>query len=200
MEREKYECNDDDGLDDAVAALQSLCFTAKRNDFTTAQLPSPQEIVDGVYLGDISDAFDYCELERLGITHVLSCIRDRIGDEYTTQMYNTRGIAHTSFAMEDEPDYDMRPFFVETAALIDSVVHSHGRILVHCSAGMSRSPTIVMVYLMFCQHISAYEAVKTVVSKRRQVFPNHGFLRQLVEFDVWIREAYMQRPCLTKLS
>ncbi|KAF6744671.1 protein-tyrosine phosphatase-like protein [Ephemerocybe angulata] len=58
------------------------------------------------------------------------------------------------------------------------------RILVHCSAGVSRSPTIVVGYLMKQRGMTLREALGCVLSVRPQVLPNPGFLAQLKTLEV----------------
>jgi len=57
------------------------------------------------------------------------------------------------------------------------------KILVHCSAAISRSPTIVVAYLMKKQGMTLYEALGLVIRARPTVSPNPGFIRQLKEME-----------------
>lgn len=56
-------------------------------------------------------------------------------------------------------------------------------VLVHCQAGISRSATIIIVYLINFLTIGAKEALDMVEKKRWQIFPNNGFLEQLVIYE-----------------
>ncbi|CAF1439122.1 unnamed protein product [Adineta ricciae] len=58
-----------------------------------------------------------------------------------------------------------------------------GAVLVHCSAGVSRSATIVAAYLMVAHQIDATEAVQRVNQARPCACPNIGFIQQLLRFD-----------------
>lgn len=57
------------------------------------------------------------------------------------------------------------------------------RVLVHCLAGMSRSATIVIAYLIATTPMTAGEATEFVRSKRRIVRPNYGFTKQLEQYE-----------------
>ena len=59
-----------------------------------------------------------------------------------------------------------------------------GRILVHCSAGISRSPMVVAAYLMKRKGMTLRTALGQIVRVRPQVLPNAGFLKQLREMEV----------------
>lgn len=51
--------------------------------------------------------------------------------------------------------------------------------LVHCEAGTSRSPTIVVAYLMRKRGWGVEEALGYVGGRRKCVNPNKGFMKDL---------------------
>lgn len=63
-----------------------------------------------------------------------------------------------------------------------------GKVLVHCTVGVSRSATLVLAYLMIRQNLTLVDAIKTV-KDHRGVIPNRGFLRQLSGLDIILRES-----------
>ena len=56
-------------------------------------------------------------------------------------------------------------------------------VLVHCLAGMSRSATIVIAYLIATTPMTVGEATEFVRSKRKIIRPNHGFVKQLEQYE-----------------
>ena len=57
------------------------------------------------------------------------------------------------------------------------------RVLVHCLAGMSRSATIVIAYLLATTAMTTTEATEFVRSKRSIIRPNYGFINQLEQYE-----------------
>ena len=57
------------------------------------------------------------------------------------------------------------------------------KILVHCRAGKSRSPTIVAAYLMWDKKLKYLDALDYIIRKRSIINPNDGFKEQLKIFE-----------------
>lgn len=67
----------------------------------------------------------------------------------------------------------------EAIKFIESSRSSMGRVLVHCNAGVSRSVSVVIGYLMLHQGMSFSSSYALVKSKRECIQPNVGFIKQL---------------------
>ncbi|KAJ7715727.1 dual specificity phosphatase [Mycena maculata] len=73
-------------------------------------------------------------------------------------------------------------------AIITSVAQTQAqRILVHCSAAVSRSPTIVAAYLMSKHDMSSRSALHIIVTARPAVCPNADFVAQLKSLENVLR-------------
>ena len=81
---------------------------------------------------------------------------------------------------------------VPNVIVIDEVIYITflfaGKVLVHCTVGVSRSATLVLAYLMIRQNMTLVEAIKTV-KDHRGIIPNRGFLRQLNGLDGILRSS-----------
>ena len=71
----------------------------------------------------------------------------------------------------------------EAVAFITEAVSGGGKILVHCFAGVSRSASCVIAYLMKSKQIGYEEALAMTKAKRECVEPNEAFIRQLQEYQ-----------------
>lgn len=75
-----------------------------------------------------------------------------------------------------------------------------GRVLVHCTQGISRSATIVAAYLMWRKRETAARILTLIKNKRPKINPNEGFLDQLLvwqdaRYNIWDSKDF-QVPCI----
>lgn len=78
--------------------------------------------------------------------------------------------------------------FEEAYNFIEEARRNKCNILVHCNAGISRSPTIAIAYLMKWKHLHFQEAYQFVKRCRPQISPNLNFIGQLVSYEQKIRK------------
>ncbi|GBP19726.1 Dual specificity protein phosphatase 14 [Eumeta japonica] len=83
----------------------------------------------------------------------------------------------------DTPHSDMHPYMDKIADLINEVVSNGEVVLVHCVAGVSRSVTLCLAYLVKWQKMSLRDAYHHVKLRRPQIRPNTGFFKQLIKFE-----------------
>lgn len=96
--------------------------------------------------------------------------------------YQDIGIKYMGLNILDVPEAKISIHFHETADFIERALMTGGRVLVHCMVGLSRSATIVIAYLIIKRGLSLEEAIRTV-RKFREIRPNDGFLRQLIDLE-----------------
>ncbi|CAN9511257.1 unnamed protein product [Ophioblennius macclurei] len=83
--------------------------------------------------------------------------------------------------IQDWPHAPLNQYFDPVAERIHQ--NQRGVTLVHCTAGRSRSPTLVMAYLMRFEGCSLRQAHEQVLAQRPFIRPNAGFWRQLQEYE-----------------
>lgn len=143
--------------------------------------PDYHKIEDEIYLGNYDAALKKDELYKNKITHVLVCanfLDQQFKDDFT----------YKQLELEDIPSQNISSSFIEAIKFIDEAAKQGGGIYVHCFAGISRSATIVIAYLMWKNKLSFEEAKAFVRSKRSIIYPNNGFQLQLKEFENLLKE------------
>jgi atypical dual specificity phosphatase len=137
-------------------------------------------VLPGLYLGPCSSASSKPFLSSNAIKTVLS-----VG---ATPSPKVDGVSYHRLALTDTvSSTSITPVLDAAVDIIDAALNADkgkGKILVHCSAGMSRSPTVVVAYLMRRRQMSLKAALGHVARRRPQIHPNAGFLRQLKEMEV----------------
>jgi len=81
--------------------------------------------------------------------------------------------------MDDSPSQDLLSNLPEALNFIHSELEQGHTVLVHCAAGISRSASVVIAYLMMTRGMTLAEAYQYVKSRRPIVEPNPGFIQQL---------------------
>ncbi|KAH0588622.1 hypothetical protein H2248_004447 [Termitomyces sp. 'cryptogamus'] len=155
----------------------------KREKVAKGNSPSAVSLViPSLYLGPVSAASSQAFLSSASITHVLS-----VGASPTKPV---EGITYNRISITDSPSSSITKVCDTACDIIDEALKSRngaGKILVHCSAGISRSPMVVAAYLIRRRNMSLREALRQIVVVRPQVSPNSGFWRQLKELELEVR-------------
>ncbi|CAM5106144.1 unnamed protein product [Eretmochelys imbricata] len=136
----------------------------------------PVEILPFLYLGSAYHAARRDMLDTLGITALLNVSSDCPNHFEGHYQYKC-------IPVEDNHKADISSWFMEAIEYIDSVKDCHGRVLVHCQAGISRSATICLAYLMMKKRVKLEEAFEFVKQRRSIISPNFSFMGQLLQFE-----------------
>ncbi|KFB47441.1 hypothetical protein ZHAS_00015387 [Anopheles sinensis] len=83
----------------------------------------------------------------------------------------------------DKPDQNLSQYFSVCNDFIHSARLKQGNVLIHCLAGMSRSVTVAVAYIMAVTPLNWKEALKVVRAGRSIANPNLGFQNQLQDFE-----------------
>lgn len=154
------------------------------------------QLTDFLFVGGAVAAKDKAMLLRLGVTHVINCAANVapafFPDEF--RYYNIR--------LRDHSTQDIARHFYNIFDFIETARQSGGRIFVHCIKGISRSPTMVIAYLMWYKGIGMYKALDFVRQARPVVDPNAGFIFQLTEWEHLHLEGKLkfQRPVVFRID
>ncbi|XP_044520385.1 dual specificity protein phosphatase 1 [Gracilinanus agilis] len=136
----------------------------------------PVEILPFLYLGSAYHASRKDMLDALGITALINVSANcpnHFEDHYQ----------YKSIPVEDNHKADISSWFNEAIDFIDSIKNAGGRVFVHCQAGISRSATICLAYLMRTNRVKLDEAFEFVKQRRSIISPNFSFMGQLLQFE-----------------
>lgn len=98
-------------------------------------------VMERLFLGNREMARDRHRLKLAGITHIVNCAEE-------LPNYHPNDFHYLALKLKD-PDPALREHLVNAAGFIDEG-RKAGGVLVHCFAGVSRSPAVVLAYL--CHH------------------------------------------------
>lgn len=133
-------------------------------------------IIEGLWLGNATDAGFKTGLERTGITHIVNLC----GESYAPTFDH---IEYCRVAIADRASSNVANAMLTAIPFIINALATGGRVLVHCGMGISRAPSIVIGYLMLQRNMTFDEAFTHVHGIRSIVCPNLGFLMTLTDLQ-----------------
>ncbi|RKP10944.1 protein-tyrosine phosphatase-like protein [Thamnocephalis sphaerospora] len=134
------------------------------------------EVIPGLYLGSHFSAKNRRILSEYGITHILQVTHFEKAQYPEDYQYKV-------ITLIDNASSNLMVHFSETHQFIDAGIASGGKVLVHCMAGVSRSATLVIAYLMWKRQLTVAESWDIVAKARSIIRPNIGFIYQLQLYE-----------------
>ena len=142
----------------------------------------PRHVIDHIYLSG-KDGASFNNLSKYKIDVVI-----RIG--FFDEMLDN--CEYHSYPLEDASHERIESIFEETSNILHQCHLHNKRVLVHCHAGVSRSSTIILYYMMKYLNYSLKDAFDVCFKKRPIVRPNEGFAKTLQEFEVRMNKTLKQ--------
>jgi len=146
----------------------------------------PREVVRGLFIGNLRASKNRDFLDSHGVTHVLTVAND-IAPEFPKRF------KYKIIDVDDSTEDDIGQHFDKCVRFIDKA-RKNGAVLVHCHAGISRSPTVVTAYLMWKEHITFTAALEQLRSRDELFQPNDAFKAQLREYELRLAEEQPEQP------
>src|SRR3990172_11102387 len=122
------------------------------------------KIIDNLFVGDLQDAKTFRDSKPDG---VILCVLERRPEEEPFKAYHIPIITQSDHVHTDQLDHIA--FFLET------LLAKRCDVLVHCAAGMERSPLAVAYFLAYSKGIPIEEAYKIVKRGRPQTQERTGW-------------------------
>lgn len=156
-----------------------VCAGIYLSDWRTACLIDYEDATNNYGIGTVITAMDVDEVDYYGIEGSV----------------DFKGASWSWIQVQDDDDVDIGSHFKGVCAAIDAARKartlqsnvsdgSEGKaVLVHCMAGVSRSPTLVAAWLMHNRRWPAATALAYLKERRACVDPNPGFRQQLLAWE-----------------
>lgn len=153
------------------------------DEWKYAMRRSMQEIIPGLYLGPYAAA---CKnglnsMLEAGLTHVV-CVRAQV-ESHLIKPNHPEHFKYLTITMDDSSLESIIPKVKEMSEFIDNCFNNNGKVLVHGNAGMSRSATLVVGYIMSKFGVGFQKANKYVQMKRFCICVKEAFMTQLREYE-----------------
>jgi atypical dual specificity phosphatase len=133
-------------------------------------------IKNKLYLGNLFDVNNSHFIKDNNITCII-CVAE--GLKIKNENDN---IKIYKYDLQDDYNCDISLYLHE----IVKIINMEKVVLVNCVAGISRSSTFVIAYLIKYFNISLKKAFLYVKSKRNQICPNKKFMESLIEYELKI--------------
>lgn len=131
----------------------------------------PSFILENIYIGDMNHAKSLETLNKLGITHIINVSKD-------VPCYYEDVFQYFRVPIDDTLTENVCLYLKDAIHFILKA-KDDAKIFVHCAAGISRSPAIVIGYVMWKQKTSFDDAFLIVHAHRSVIDPNFAFCSQL---------------------
>jgi protein-tyrosine phosphatase len=139
-------------------------------------------IIPNLYISDMYHAQNFELLSTLNINAIIN-IAPKLAENKFEQKYP---FVYMTIYEDDNPKVDIKSYFSLTNKFIDKYRKDRG-VLVHCAAGISRSTTVIIAYVMYKLKLGFNEAYTFVQERHPITDPNFGFICQLHQYEKEIK-------------
>ena len=135
------------------------------------------EILPWLIIGRVEPSRSMYGLAKLGVTHILN-VTEEEPNLFPLQF------VYLKLPVGDNMEANIGALFPQALAFFKRVEQKRGKIYVHCSAGISRAPTMAIAYLVAVRKIALRDAYSYVCNRRPICGINDHFLFQLAELEI----------------
>ncbi len=126
-------------------------------------------------------AADLTTLQQKGITHIVNLIADFAPNQFGDQF------SYLSCTLFDDMEANLMPTIDACCTFIrDKVRPSQGKLLIHCNAGISRAPSVLIGCLIKLYQMD-FDFAYHLVNNARNISPNLNFKTQLRDLSEKVR-------------
>uniref|UniRef100_A0A1I7TT03 protein-tyrosine-phosphatase n=1 Tax=Caenorhabditis tropicalis TaxID=1561998 RepID=A0A1I7TT03_9PELO len=164
-------CESSEGMTRLPQSISQPCLSQPTGDGITLITPN-------IYLGSQMDSLDETMLKALDISVVInlsmSCPRSVCIKEEKNFL---------RIPVNDSYQEKLSPYFPMAFEFLEKCRKAGKKCLIHCLAGISRSPTLCISYIMRYLKMGSDDAYRYVKERRPSISPNFNFMGQLLEYE-----------------
>jgi tyrosine-protein phosphatase MSG5 len=179
---------------DAIPDVCQICGYTHYHEADSHPLSHITQILPNLFLGSRTNAQNIYEVRYFDIQTIINVALEipRVCcDEFKYVKYN----------WDDIFCYDILSELDSVTDIMHSEISKGNNVLIHCAAGVSRSASAVIGYLMKYEKMDYDEAFTRVKSLRSCINPNLGFVDQLKIYgDKLSKENHGDGPSLTEIQ
>ncbi|CAF4848524.1 unnamed protein product [Rotaria sp. Silwood1] len=182
--------NELNATDDELKYLEKLLKIQKEKmiEYRINQ-DKPSIIIDDfLYHGDLAHAIDINLLLDLNIKYIIN-ICDCPLDNEIHQIFKVLWIKD----LDDHFQGSIRKHFDRTNQFLLKCKQNNDKVLVHCQAGISRSSSIILAYLISIDKLTLEKAYEYLLERRPIAAPNYGFIIELIRYENEIKQQQQQQ-------
>lgn len=165
-----------------ITTIIFLHFSIENLMTQTPRYTYMQQVLPGLFLGSAVAAHRLLanELSKAGIADIID-----VGKTNSNRKDRCPGIRYHFVELKDQKNEDITVCFRRCFNIMDKRLNGKNkRILIHCERGVSRSPSIVMAYLIQSKVVDSFEqALEYIKAIRPKVDPLQEFRNQIIEWD-----------------
>lgn len=162
-----------------VAIIVFIVAISKRDFNKIRDINKLDHVIDNIYIGNWYDSINEKKLLDSNIKAIITLngSYENIHTDDDVKMFKRLGIINKRININDNAKSDIKQYFKECIEFIEK--HKNKNILVHCTAGISRSASIVLAYLIICKNMSYNDSYLYLKNIRNIINPNKAFKVQL---------------------
>jgi dual specificity MAP kinase phosphatase len=152
----------------------------------SSSAPFPVKVLPYLFLGNEKNSSDIDCLSRNGIKYILN-VTPNVPNKFEGQ----GTFKYMQIPISDHWSENLVQYFPRAIAFIEEARSQKCGVLVHCLAGISRSVTVTVAYLMHTMALSLNDAYDVVKRCKPNISPNFNFMGQLLDFEATLQNS----PC-----
>jgi len=137
------------------------------------------QVLPNLFIGNKKAAMNVEQLRSYRITHVVNCAEEL---KHITNKYDS-SISCLWLSLYDSEMDSVTDHIDKSIRFIELAISNGHTVLVHCAAGVSRSASIIIAYLMYKHRMSFNTAFNHLKTIRPCCRPNLSFQQQLRSYD-----------------